>query len=49
MFSNSRVVYLVKNHYENYSPQMIPTNPTGSWPNKAAQEALCEIYKLSRK
>ena len=30
-FSTSRVVYLAKNHYENYSPQMVPTNPTGSW------------------
>ena len=29
IFSNSRYVYFVKNHYENYSPQMVPTNPTG--------------------
>ena len=31
IFPNSRVVYLAKNHHENYSPQMVPTNPTGSW------------------
>ena len=32
IFSKSRGVYLTKNHYEVYSPQMVPTNPTGSWP-----------------
>ena len=31
ILSNSGVVYLSKNHYENYSPQMVLTNPTGSW------------------
>ena len=30
-FSDSRDTYLTKNHYENYSPKMVPTNPTGSW------------------
>ena len=30
-FSDSRDTYLTKNHYENYSPEMVPTNPTGSW------------------
>jgi hypothetical protein len=29
--SNSSVVYLDKNHYEHYYPNMLPTNPTGSW------------------
>ena len=33
IFSNSMVVYLAKNHYGSYSPQMVPTNPPGSWPN----------------
>ena len=32
IFSNSMIVYLVKNHYGSYSPQMVPTNPPGSWP-----------------
>ena len=32
-FSDSRDTYLTKNHYENYSPKMVPTNPTGSWTN----------------
>ena len=32
MFSNSGDVYLVKNHYENYSPEMVPIKPTVSWP-----------------
>ena len=32
IFSNSRVVYLAKNHYGSYSPQMVPTIPPGSWP-----------------
>ena len=30
-FSDSRDTYLTKSHYENYSPKMVPTNPTGSW------------------
>ena len=30
-FSDSRDTYLTKNHYENYSPKMVPTNPSGSW------------------
>ena len=30
-FSDSRDTYLAKNHYKNYSPKMVPTNPTGSW------------------
>ena len=30
-FSDSRDTYLTKNHYENYSPKMVLTNPTGSW------------------
>ena len=30
-FSDSRDTYLTKTHYENYSPKMVPTNPTGSW------------------
>ena len=30
-FSDSRDTYLTKNYYENYSPKMVPTNPTGSW------------------
>ena len=30
-FSDSRDTYLTKNHYENYSPKMVPTNPTGAW------------------
>ena len=32
-FSDSMDTYLTKNHYENYSPKMVPTNPTGSWTN----------------
>ena len=32
IFSNPMVVYLAKNHYGSYSPQMVPTNPPGSWP-----------------
>jgi len=28
------VVYLAKNHYEHYSPRMVPTNPTCSWSNR---------------
>ena len=32
IFSNSMVVYLAKNHYGSYSPQIVPTNPPGSWP-----------------
>ena len=32
-FSDSRDIYLTKNHHENYSPKMVPTNPTGSWSN----------------
>ena len=32
-FSDSRDTYLTKNHYENYSPKMVPTNSTGSWTN----------------
>ena len=31
-FSDSRDTCLTKNHYENYSLKMVPTNPTGSWP-----------------
>ena len=31
IFSNSRDVYLPKNHHEPSSPEMVPTNPTGSW------------------
>ena len=27
IFSNYMVVYLAKNHYGSYSPQMVPTNP----------------------
>ena len=33
IFSNSRHVYLDKNHYENWSPQLVPTDPPG-WPSK---------------
>ena len=35
IFSNSRDVYLPKNHYEPSSPEKVPTNPTGSWTNKS--------------
>ena len=32
IFSISRVVYLAKNHYESYSPQMVPVTPNlGVW------------------
>ena len=31
IFSDSRDMYLTRNHNENYSPKMVPTNPTGSW------------------
>ena len=31
LFSDSGDTYLTKDHYENYSPKMVPTNPTGSW------------------
>ena len=31
LFSDSKDTYLTKNHHENYSPKMVPTNPTGSW------------------
>ena len=31
-FSISRGVYLAKNHYDNYSPQMVPVTPNlGVW------------------
>ena len=30
-FSDSRDIYLTKNHSEKYSPKTVPTNPTGSW------------------
>ena len=39
-FSDSRDTYLTKNHYENYSPKMVPTNPTGSWTNANFWEKL---------
>ena len=32
IFSDTRDVYLSKNHYGSYSPQMVPTNPPDSWP-----------------
>ena len=32
-FSDSRDTYLTKNHYESYSPAMVPTSPPGSWTN----------------
>jgi len=38
-------VYLVKNYYEVYSPQMAPINPTGSWPKMYAQ-MQCTWYKV---
>ena len=38
-FSDSRDTYLTKNHYENYSPKMVPTNPTGSWTNSHVSKA----------
>ena len=38
-FSDSRDIYLTKNHYENYSPKMVPTNPIGSW-------TKCSLYCL---
>ena len=38
-FSDSRDTYLTKNHYENYSPKMVPTNPTGSW-------TKCQLNKV---
>ena len=34
LFSNSRDIYLTKNHYENYSPKMVPIAKiwgSGSW------------------
>ena len=37
-FSDSRDIYLTKNHHENYSPKMVPTNPTGSWTNVSFHE-----------
>ena len=33
ILSDSRDVYLSNNCYDHYSPQMVPTNPPGSWPN----------------
>ena len=33
IFSDTIDVNLSKNHYGSYSPQMVPTNPPGSWPN----------------
>ena len=30
-FSDSRDTYLTKNHHENYSSKMVPTNLSGSW------------------
>ena len=30
-FSDSTGTYVTKNHRENYSPKIVPTNPTGSW------------------
>ena len=46
IFSNSRVVYLAKNHYENFSPQMVLTNPTGSWPKRGAQKCKMAIFRV---
>ena len=36
IFSDTRDVYLSKNHYGSYSPQMVPVaeiSGSGSWPN----------------
>ena len=37
-FSDFRDTDLTKNPYENYSPKMVPTNPTGSWTISASEE-----------
>ena len=54
-FSDSRDTYLAKNHYENYSPKMVPTNPTGSWTNYVIMNMrytqfisyICELSGMS--
>ena len=44
-FSDSRDAFLSNNHRENYSPKVVPTNPTGSctkgW---NVRHGLCHIY-----
>jgi len=40
---NSRVAYLAKNHYENYSTQMVPTNPTAPWPISVVCITFCYV------
>ena len=47
-FSDSRDTYLTKNHYENYSPKMVPTNPTGSRTNMVWHYPLNGPYYLSK-
>ena len=46
IFSNPMVVYLAKNHYGSYSPQMVPTNPPGSWPIKAELVVSCAKVRV---
>ena len=43
IFSNSMVVYLARNHYGSYSPEIVLTNPPGAWPRayKSGNEFSC--------
>ena len=45
LFSDSRDTYLTKNHHENYSPKMVPTNPTGSWTTRPPTVSPVAVYK----
>ena len=48
-FSDSRDTYLTKNHCENYSPNMVPTNPTGSWTIWSFDDSfVVSLNKLSK-
>ena len=47
-FSDSLDIYLTKNHYENYSPKMVPIAKiwgTGSWTTSSFWKEPLHIYK----
>ena len=47
IFSDTRDVYLSKNHYGSYSPQMVPVaeiSGSGSWP---IRESYCECLEYN--
>ena len=47
-FSDPSDTYLTKNHYENYSPKMVPTNPTGSWTTRDLMfcQSMCSFIVI---